>query len=185
MKRGSDVQGGVPLPIRGLFQLGMRSEDLLKTRSIIPLNSSMQLFLQRTHCQLGGSYGPSSILPLFIQNRDQLVVTPLLRQNVSGGRIPIRIDTPMRVGTVLKEETQGLRLSIEHREMDGFVLVVTGHVDVYQFGTDFQDRSYLSTVATTDRIIEPGDIDPIDSGLQFRPTVKPVFARDYQLDIGQ
>ena len=179
------MQRGALLGIGGLFQLGMRGEDLLETGSIITLNGSMQLFLQRTHRRVGSRHGPSSILPLFVHDRDELIVAPLFGQNVSGGRIPIRIDASMGGGALLKQQTQGRGLPVEHREMDGFVLVVTGHIDVYQFGTDLQDCSNLITVAPTDRVIEPGDIDPIDGRFQFRPTAKPVFPRDYKLDIGQ
>jgi hypothetical protein len=169
--------------VASLFKLRVLREDLFKSDLIALFNGLIQFLLHWANRQVSALHGATAGFLLLVHNGNEFVVPSLFRENVSGGSITIGVDAPVWIRAVPQEESQNLGLPVQHREVNRFLLIILGHIHVYQFRTGFQNVGNFGKIPSFYRVVESDDVDPVDAGFHFWPTVEPVFTGDYQLDV--
>ena len=100
-------------------------------------------------------------------------------------RVAVRPDALARVGTVLHQEANHFRPSLQYSMVEGPMLVVLRHIDVDQLRTHGEHRPHTIDVAGAHGVAESADRYAIDERLQFGPTVEAVGSREHELRVVQ
>ena len=87
----------------------------------------------------------------------------------------------MRIGSLPHEEANDRGPSRQHRMVQRLMLVTLGHVHASELGTGGEHVFDRCDVAGADRVDQAVDRDAIDIGLELRPAVESVRAREHQL----
>ena len=97
----------------------------------------------------------------------------------------MRPDPFAGIGPLLHQEANDVRTPPQHRMVQRPMLIVFRDIQVHELRASRDHRPHGVEVAVTHREDEPPDRDAIDKGLQLRPAVESVGARQDELRVVQ
>jgi hypothetical protein len=89
----------------------------------------------------------------------------------------------LTIGAEAHQDADHLRHALEDRVVQRHVAVTCGRLPIYQLGAEAQDGFRLVQVTGAYGFDQAGDGDAVDEGLELRPTLKNVAARENQLGV--
>jgi hypothetical protein len=138
------------------------------------------------HLGVCGRRGRARAIALFLSNDGcDIDVAALGGDGERARRVAVRPDALARVGSVLHQQADDVRPSMEHRMVQGSVLVVFRHIEMDQLGTRREHRLHHIDVTGAYGVAEPADRHAIDERLQSGPAVEAVGPRDHELRVVQ
>jgi hypothetical protein len=129
----------------------------------------------------------AALLFLRRHHRDDLVVAALLGDGARAGRVAVGPDAIARVGAGLEQQPRHLDIARHHRDVEraDFEAGRSAVQQIDDFRPAREQRTHRAEVALFHGLVQPLRRDPLDGGLQLRPALEPVRARQDELCVVQ